>query len=143
MPLAPEVAFVLARLSPRGEWVGDDDLVFPGDRGGYPDGSPCSRRFQGALAPDVRTVLAEAAPEVIPMMEALRVASGPLGSEHSLESKRANHVIRGTGLAQCAGVGGVGHCLVVVRASRRAWACWIVGPGAMPSSSRSVARAWS
>src|SRR5256714_3799234 len=39
VPLVPEVAAALARLSQRGERTGDDDLVFPGDYGTYLDGS--------------------------------------------------------------------------------------------------------
>jgi integrase len=34
VPLAPDVAAVLARLAQREDWVGDDDLVFAGERGG-------------------------------------------------------------------------------------------------------------
>ena len=50
VPLAPDVASVLARLSSRDDWVGDDDLVFPGDTGGYLDGSALRRRYKAALA---------------------------------------------------------------------------------------------
>ena len=50
VPLAPDVASVLARLSSRDDWVGDDDLAFPGDTGGYLDGSALRRRYKAALA---------------------------------------------------------------------------------------------
>src|SRR5438132_7784880 len=39
VPLAPEVAEVLGRLSQRVRLTGDDDLVFLGDTGSYLDGS--------------------------------------------------------------------------------------------------------
>jgi integrase len=49
VPLAAEVAETLAKLAQR-EWlVGDDDLVFPGDRGTYLDGSALRRRYLQAL----------------------------------------------------------------------------------------------
>ncbi len=50
VPMVPEVATVLAQLSQRGEFVGDDDLVFPGDHGLYLDGSALRRRFVAACA---------------------------------------------------------------------------------------------
>jgi len=39
---------MLARLSHRTEFVGDDDLVFVGEVGGYLDGSALRRRFLAA-----------------------------------------------------------------------------------------------
>lgn len=49
VPLAPEVAAALAKLSQR-EWLtGDDDLVFPGELGSYLDGSALRRRYHDAL----------------------------------------------------------------------------------------------
>lgn len=48
VPMVPEVATVLAQLSRRSEPVGDDDLVFPGELGGYLDGSALRRRFVAA-----------------------------------------------------------------------------------------------
>ena len=50
VPMVPEVAGVLARLAQRADWVGEDDLVFPGDAGGYIDGSALRRRFVAACA---------------------------------------------------------------------------------------------
>ncbi len=50
VPLAPDVASVLAQLGRREHWVGDDDLVFVGLAGGYLDGSALRRRFKAALA---------------------------------------------------------------------------------------------
>src|SRR3954464_2690684 len=38
VPLAPEVAHALARLSTRPLWTGEDDLVFPGETGEFLDG---------------------------------------------------------------------------------------------------------
>jgi integrase len=45
VPMVPEVAAVLAQLGQRRDFVGDDDLVFPGDYGRYLDGSALRRRF--------------------------------------------------------------------------------------------------
>jgi hypothetical protein len=50
VPLAPDVAAALARLGERPDWVGEDDLVFCGDTGGYLDGSALRRRYKLALA---------------------------------------------------------------------------------------------
>jgi integrase len=50
VPLAPDVASALARLGDREHWVGDDDLVFAGELGGYLDGSALRRRYKVALA---------------------------------------------------------------------------------------------
>ena len=49
VPLAPEVAAVLARLGQRGDWTSDDDLVFPGVAGGHLDASALYRRYKLAL----------------------------------------------------------------------------------------------
>ena len=49
VPLATEVAEALARLGQRERWTGDDDLVFPGELGGYLDGSALRRRYLNAL----------------------------------------------------------------------------------------------
>ncbi len=49
VPLAPDVAAALARLGGREHWVGDDDLVFAGEVGGYLDGSALRRRYKLAL----------------------------------------------------------------------------------------------
>ena len=50
VPLAPDVATVLAQLGQREHWVGEDDLVFCGETGGYLDGSALRRRYKLALA---------------------------------------------------------------------------------------------
>jgi integrase len=50
VPMVPEVAERLAKLSQRPEGTGDDDLVFPGDLGIYLDGSALRRRFVAATA---------------------------------------------------------------------------------------------
>jgi integrase len=50
VPMVPEVAAVLARLSERDGTVGDDDLVFRGEVGDYVDGSALRRRFVAACA---------------------------------------------------------------------------------------------
>ena len=50
VPLAPAVATALAALGQRQDWVGDDDLVFPGVTGDYLDGSALRRRYKKALA---------------------------------------------------------------------------------------------
>jgi len=47
--LAPDVAAALAKLGRRENWLGDDDLVFPGEAGGYLDGSALRRRYKAAL----------------------------------------------------------------------------------------------
>jgi integrase len=50
VPMAPDVAAALAQLGQRRDWVGDDDLVFVGEAGGYLDGSALRRRYKTALA---------------------------------------------------------------------------------------------
>jgi integrase len=45
VPMIPEVAAVLARLSQRDDHTGDDDLVFVGERGGFLDDSALRRRY--------------------------------------------------------------------------------------------------
>jgi integrase len=47
--MAPKVAEILARLSQRDYWTGDDDLVFVGITGSYLDGSALSKRYRAAL----------------------------------------------------------------------------------------------
>jgi integrase len=49
VPMAPDVASALAGLGRRQDWVGDDDLVFAGETGGYLDGSALRRRYKRAL----------------------------------------------------------------------------------------------
>jgi len=49
VPMAPDVAAALSRLGQRRDWTGDDDLVFPGELGGYLDGSALRRRYAAAL----------------------------------------------------------------------------------------------
>ena len=49
MPLAPDVAQALARLAGRELFTAEDDLVFPGELGGYLDGSALRRRYGAAL----------------------------------------------------------------------------------------------
>jgi integrase len=49
VPLAPDVATALSRLGQRKNWRGEDDLVFPGEAGGYLDGSALRRRYKAAL----------------------------------------------------------------------------------------------
>jgi integrase len=49
VPLAPDVATALARLSKRAVSTGDDHLVFLGDFGEYLDGSALRRRYKAAL----------------------------------------------------------------------------------------------
>jgi integrase len=48
VPMVPDVAAELAKTSHRDHFLGDDDLVFPGDLGGYLDGSALRRRFVAA-----------------------------------------------------------------------------------------------
>jgi integrase len=48
VPMVPDVAAALARLSRRSEFVDADDLVFAGDVGSYLDGSALRRRFIAA-----------------------------------------------------------------------------------------------
>jgi integrase len=50
VPLAPDAASALARLGDRDHWIGEDDLVFAGETGGYLDGSALRRRYKVALA---------------------------------------------------------------------------------------------
>jgi integrase len=49
VPLAPEVAKALARLSERELFTDDDELVFPGEAGAFLDGSALRRRYKGGL----------------------------------------------------------------------------------------------
>ena len=50
VPMAPDVAGVLAQLGRREHWTGDDDLVFVGEAGSYLDGSALRRRYKEALS---------------------------------------------------------------------------------------------
>jgi integrase len=50
VPMVPDVAAALARLSQRDAVLGDDDLVFSGELGQYLDGSALRRRFVAACA---------------------------------------------------------------------------------------------
>jgi integrase len=50
VPMVPEVATVMARLGQRGSFVGEDDVVFPGEFGIYLDGSALRRRFVAACS---------------------------------------------------------------------------------------------
>jgi len=49
VPMAPDVASALAKLSGREHWVADDDLVFPGVAGGFLDARALVRRYESAL----------------------------------------------------------------------------------------------
>ena len=49
VPLAPEIAQALAQLSRRERFMGEDDLVFPGELGDFLDGSALRRRYTAAL----------------------------------------------------------------------------------------------
>ncbi len=49
VPMAPDVAAALARLTRRPLWTADDDQVFPGTTGGYLDASTLYRRYKAAL----------------------------------------------------------------------------------------------
>jgi integrase len=49
VPLAPAVAEALARLADREFFTEEDDLVFPGDLGGFLDDSALRRRYKSAL----------------------------------------------------------------------------------------------
>jgi integrase len=49
VPMAPDVAEVLAKLGQREHLTGDDDLVFVGELGGYLDASALRRRYAAAL----------------------------------------------------------------------------------------------
>ena len=49
VPLAPEVAKALAKLSQRERFTGVDELVFAGETGSYLDGSALRRRYKQAL----------------------------------------------------------------------------------------------
>ncbi len=49
VPLAPDVAEVLARLASREHFTGDDELVFPGQIGHYLDGAAMRRRYVASL----------------------------------------------------------------------------------------------
>jgi integrase len=50
VPMAPDVSEALAKLGRREHWTAEDDLVFPGESGGYLDGSALSRRYKAALS---------------------------------------------------------------------------------------------
>jgi integrase len=50
VPMAPDVASALARLSGRGRFIGDDDFVFAGEAGPPLDGDALSSRYRDALA---------------------------------------------------------------------------------------------
>ena len=50
VPMAPDVARALGRLAERPDWVGEEDLVFPGESGGYLDSAAVRRRYRAALS---------------------------------------------------------------------------------------------
>jgi integrase len=50
VPLAPDVAKVLAQIGRRELFVDEDDLVFAGETGSYLDGSALRRRYKAALS---------------------------------------------------------------------------------------------
>ena len=50
VPMAPDVASVLARLADREKYTGDDDFVFAGEAGLPLDGDALSSRYRDALA---------------------------------------------------------------------------------------------
>jgi integrase len=50
VPMVPDVARQLARLSEREEFVDDDELVFPNDIGRYMDASSLRDRYKAAIA---------------------------------------------------------------------------------------------
>lgn len=54
VPMAPDVASALAQLGRREDWIGDDDLVFVGETGGYLDGSALRRRYKALSAAALR-----------------------------------------------------------------------------------------
>src|SRR3954466_13231514 len=47
--MVPEVAKALARLSERERFTGDDELVFPGEVGGFQDATALRQRYRAAL----------------------------------------------------------------------------------------------
>ncbi len=49
VPLAPDVAKALARLAEREWFIAEDDLVLPGETGGFLDGSALRRRYKDTL----------------------------------------------------------------------------------------------
>jgi integrase len=49
VPLAPEVATVLAALGQRGAWTNEDDLIFVGPGGSFMDGRGLRRRYLTAI----------------------------------------------------------------------------------------------
>jgi integrase len=49
VPMAPDVASALARLGDRGNWMGDDDLVFASDTGDHISDSALRIRYKAAL----------------------------------------------------------------------------------------------
>src|SRR4029078_11046862 len=49
VPMAPDVAQAPARLGDREHGTGAEDLVFPGDWGGYVDARALTRRYLKAL----------------------------------------------------------------------------------------------
>jgi len=49
VPMVPDVATVLARLSDRENFTGDDDLVFAGEVGGFQDATALRERYRAAL----------------------------------------------------------------------------------------------
>ena len=49
IPMAPEIAEALARISQRERFTRDDDLVLPGLEGGYADARALVRRYENAI----------------------------------------------------------------------------------------------
>ncbi len=50
VPMVPDVAGALARLSERDEFIGDDELVFPNEFGRFMDASSLRDRYKASLA---------------------------------------------------------------------------------------------
>lgn len=49
VPMVPDVAQSLAGLACREHFIGDEDLVFPGEAGGYQDATALRARYRSAL----------------------------------------------------------------------------------------------
>ena len=49
VPMVPDVARALAGLANRGDWTGEEDLVFPGELGTFQDATALRQRYKAAL----------------------------------------------------------------------------------------------
>ncbi len=105
VPMAPDVAGTLAELGRRENWVGDEDLGFAGELGGYLDGSALRRRYEEALSRVGLRPLAQpsgittARPRSWPASGPSWIGAVSVRSPRSLVSQRSSPASIGAGIS--------------------------------------------